>query len=142
MYPYYDHYRQNQKLVSDLIKAINGEYSATQCYAKLVGMTQSAEQRDQINEILEDEKKHLRQFTQIYISLTGKQPQPQMTEECAVTFNEGLEASFKDEQKTTDFYHEVADYATDPVVKEVFRRAAFDEQNHAVWFLYFLGKVK
>lgn len=142
MYPYYDHYRQNQKLISDLKKAINGEYSATQCYAKLAGMAKSAVQRDQINEILEDEKKHLRQFTHIYRTLTGKQPQPQMTEDCADTFIGGLEASFKDEQKTTDFYHEIADDAADPVIKEVFRRAAFDEQNHAVWFLYYLGKAK
>ncbi|WNF21226.1 ferritin-like domain-containing protein [Mesobacillus jeotgali] len=142
MYPYYDHYRQNQKLISALIKAINGEYSATQCYEKLAGLAPNSEQRDQIKEILEDEKRHLRQFTQIYTTLTGKQPQLQMTEECSDTYRQGLESSFKDEQKTTDFYHEVADEATDPVIKEVFRRAAFDEQNHAVWFLYYIGKEK
>jgi rubrerythrin len=142
MYPYYDHYRQNQKLVSDLIKAINGEYSATKCYARLAGMAPNTEQRDQINEILDDEKKHLRQFSQIYTNLTGKQPQLQIIEECGEPYLEGLEASFKDEQQTTDFYHEIADVAADPVIKEVFRRAAYDEQNHAVWFLYYLGKGK
>ena len=142
MYPYYDHYRQNQKLVNDLTESINGEYSATQCYSKLAGMAPNAEQRDQINEILNDEKKHLRQFSQIYTTLTGKQPRPQMVEECSETYLEGLEASFKDEQKTTDFYHEIADEAADPVIKEIFRRAAYDEQNHAAWFLYFLGKEK
>lgn len=142
MYPYYDHYRQNQKLIQDLIKAINGEYSATQCYAKLAGMAPNDEQRDQIIEILNDEKKHLRQFSQIYTTLTGKQHRPQMVEECGETYIEGLESSFKDEQKTTDFYHEVADEASDPLVKETFRRAAYDEQNHAVWFLYYLGKEK
>ncbi|WP_102263126.1 ferritin-like domain-containing protein [Mesobacillus jeotgali] len=142
MYPYYDHYRQNQKLIKDLTKAINGEYSATQCYTKLAGMAPNAEQRDQINEILNDEKKHLQQFSQIFTTLTGKQPRPQMVEECGETYLEGLRASFKDEQKTTDFYHEIADEATDPVIKKIFRRAAYDEQNHAVWFLYYLGKEK
>ncbi|MBT2695246.1 ferritin-like domain-containing protein [Bacillus sp. ISL-55] len=142
MYPYYDHYRQNQKLVNDLMKAINGEYSATQCYAKLAGMAPNEEQRDQINEILNDEKKHLRQFSQIYTTLTGKQPRPQMVERCRETYLEGLEASFKDEQKTADFYHEIADEASDATIKAMFRRAAYDEQNHAVWFLYYLGKEK
>jgi rubrerythrin len=142
MYPYYYHYRQNEKLINDLTKAINGEYSATQCYAKLAGLALDGEQRDQINEILNDEKKHLQQFSQIYTALTGRQPQPQMAEECADTYLEGLEASIKDEQITTDFYHEVADEATDPVVKEVFRRAAYDEQNHSVWFLYYFVKEK
>lgn len=142
MYPYYYHYRQNEKLINDLTKAINGEYTATQCYARLAQMAPNEEQRGQINEILKDEKKHLQQFTQIYVSLTGRQPQPQMSEECANSYLEGLEASIKDEQLTTDFYHEVANEAADPAVKDVFRRAAFDEQNHAVWFLYFFTKEK
>lgn len=142
MYPYYDHYRQNEKLVNDLTKAINGEYSATQCYARLAQMAPNSEQRDRINEILNDEKKHLQQFSQIYTSLTGRQPKPQMIEECANTYVAGLEASLKDEQKTTDFYHKVADEATDPAIKRTFRRAAFDEQYHAVWFLYYIGKEK
>jgi rubrerythrin len=142
MYPYYDHYRQNQKFISDLTKAINGEYSATRCYAELAAMAPNEEQRKRINEILKDEKKHLQQFSQFYSALVGKQPQFQMQEECQKTYIEGLEAAFNDEQETTDFYHEIADEAADPVIKVAFRRAAFDEQNHAVWFLYFLGKEK
>lgn len=142
MYPYYYHYRQNEKLINDLTKAINGEYTATQCYARLAQMAPNEVQRGQINEILRDEKKHLQQFTQIYVNLTGRQPQPKMSEECANTYLEGLEASINDEQLTADFYHEIADEAADPAVKDVFRRAAFDEQNHAVWFLYFFTKEK
>ncbi|RSD26144.1 ferritin-like domain-containing protein [Mesobacillus subterraneus] len=142
MYPYYNHYRQNQKLINDVAKAINGEYSATVCYAKLAAMAPNSEQRNQINEILNDEKRHLQQFTQIYTALTGRQPQMQITEECADTYLEGLEASLKDEQETTDFYLDIADEAADPMIKEVFRRAAHDEQNHAVWFLYFYVKEK
>jgi len=142
MYPYYYHYRQNEKLINDLTTAINGEYTATQCYARLAQMAPTAVQRDRINEILNDEKKHLQQFSQIYTSLTGKQPQPQMTEECAANYLAGLEASLNDEQQTVDFYHQIADEATDQAIMRVFRRAAFDEQNHAVWFLYFLVKEK
>ena len=37
---------------------------------------------------------------------------------------------------------EVADGASDRSIKEAFRRAAADEQNHAVWFLYFFTKNK
>ncbi|WP_210365195.1 ferritin-like domain-containing protein [Bacillus sp. REN3] len=140
MYPYYDYYRQNQKLINDIAAAINGEYSAIQCYSKLAGMAPTAEQRDQINEIREDERRHFRQFSQIYTNLTGRQPQPQIVEECADTYLAGLEASFKDEQKTSDFYRDIADEASDPIVKDIFKRASGDEQNHAVWFLYFFGK--
>lgn len=36
---YDDWYRQNDKLISDIEKAINGEYSAISCYAKLANMS-------------------------------------------------------------------------------------------------------
>ncbi|KIY21324.1 ferritin-like domain-containing protein [Mesobacillus subterraneus] len=142
MYPYYNYYRQNQKLINNLSRAINGEYAATKCYAELAAMAPSAEQKKRIKEILNDEKRHLQQISQIYSAVTGKQPQLQMMEECKNSYVQGLEASFKDEQETTDFYHDIANKATNSVIKEVFRRAAYDEQNHAVWFLYFYEKEK
>jgi rubrerythrin len=46
----------------------------------------------------------------------------------------------QDEQRTVDFYLEIADETTNQQVKETFRRAAADEQNHAVWFLYYFSK--
>lgn len=137
MYPYYYQNRQNEMLIRKIAKAINGEYSAIQCYSKLAALAPKAEQRSRINEILKDEKKHYQQFTQIYASLTGLQHQPQLTEGCPNDYLPGLEFSLKDEQKTVDFYNEIADQSTDSTIKEVFKRAGADEQNHAVWFLYF-----
>lgn len=60
-----------------------------------------------------------------------------MSEQCPDDFKRGLEIALQDEQQTVDFYLEIADYITIPFIKETFRRAAADEQNHAVWFLYF-----
>ena len=146
MYPYSNHYdalsRQQNKLIQDLEKAINGEYSAIQCYEKIAKMATKEKQRKQILEIREDEKKHYHQFVRIYTSLTGRQPQPKITEECPNTYVKGLEFALVDEQETVDFYLDIADEATDPYIKEVFRRAAADEQNHAVWFLYYFTKNK
>lgn len=36
---YYDSYRQNDKLIRDIEKAINGEFSAINCYAKLANIS-------------------------------------------------------------------------------------------------------
>jgi rubrerythrin len=149
MYPYYfytynpyhyaNFYRQNQStLVNDLQKAINGEYSAIICYEKLANMAKSQEEKNQILEIRDDERKHLEAFSSIYTHLTGIEPVPQISEECGATYTEGLIASFKDEQETVDFYLDIADSAHEPFIKEAFRRAAADEQNHAVWFSFFL----
>lgn len=133
-------YRQNQKLISDIEKAINGEYSAIQCYSNISRMAPTEQVRNRILEIRKDEQKHFQQFVQIFTSLTGHQPQPKIVEGCPNNYRQGLEFAFQDEQKTVDFYLEIADETNNQYIKEVFRRAAADEQNHAVWFLYYLTK--
>lgn len=133
-------FRQTEKLASEVEKAINGEYSAIQCYAKIAKMAPTESERKQILEIRNDEKKHYHQFVQIYTSLTGNQPQPKITEDCPNTYVGGLEMAILDEQKTVDFYHEIADQTTNQYIKDVFKNAAADEQNHAVWFLYYFTK--
>ena len=146
MYTFYnqqdDYNRQTNKLVSDIEKAIDGEYSAIVCYAKIAEMAPTDKIRDQILEIRNDEIKHFHTFGQIYVNLTGMQPQPKITEECPNTFVKGVEFALQDEQKTVDFYMEIMDETSDPSIKEAFRRAAADEQHHAVWFLYYFTKAK
>lgn len=134
--------RQQTKMVSNLEKAINGEYSAIQCYAKLAEMAPSDMAKERIREIRNDEKRHLKVFSQLYTSLTGNQPKPQITEECPDTYKKGLDFAFKDEQEAVDTYLTAADAATNWYVKDAFRRAAADEQHHAVWFHYLMTTTK
>ena len=63
--------RQQDTLIRSLEKAINGEYSAIQCYEKLAKMAPNQKERKQILEIREDEMKHFQVFSQLYINLTG-----------------------------------------------------------------------
>lgn len=139
---YEQFYRNQERMAADLEAAINGEYSAIQCYAKLAELAPNEAIRKQILEIRKDEVKHFQHFSQAYTYLTNQQPKPKVTETCPDDFRSGAEFAFHDEQHTVDFYLEAADRATDPAVKKVFRRAAADEQQHAVWFLYFLMKKK
>ena len=73
------------------------------------------------------------------MSLTGKQPTPKITEQCATDYRMGLNTAFHDEQETVDFYHRIAAKTDVPYIKETFSSAAADEQNHAVWYLYFMN---
>ncbi|HWO96506.1 MAG TPA: ferritin-like domain-containing protein [Bacillus sp. (in: firmicutes)] len=142
VYDYYNLTRQTNKLAADIEKAINGEYSAIKCYARLAKMAPTEEIKKQILEIRQDEMNHFQTFGQIYMDLTGRQPKPKVTEECPNQYIDALEFALRDEQKTVDFYLEMADEATNQSIKEAFRRAAADEQNHAVWFLYYFVKAK
>lgn len=137
-YPYYREQSQTKKFLKDLKKAIDGEYSAIKCYANIAQLARTEKERKQILEIRKDEQKHFNQFVSLYTQLTGKQPQPQILEECPNSYRKGVEFALRDEQNTVDFYLDIADESNHPYIKEVFRRAAADEQNHAVWFLYFL----
>ncbi|PFP26563.1 rubrerythrin family protein [Bacillus sp. AFS073361] len=147
MYPYTNYYdalyRQNNKLIREVEKAIHGEYNAIHCYSKLAKLASNEKEKGQILEIRQDEIKHHKQFEHIYTQLTGRKPQQsKLSEECPDVYLNGLEFALQDEQLTVDFYLEVADGTSDPTIKEVFRRAAADEQNHAVWFLYYYAKNK
>jgi len=141
LYEPYSAFRANPDtaLTSDILKAINGEYSAIACYEQLAKLAPNESERRQILEIQKDEKRHLQLFRQIYTDLTGKQPSQQITETCPNTYRVGLDAAFRDEQETVDFYLGLSDRAQNIAIRDTLRRIAADEQNHAVWFLYFLG---
>ncbi|WP_249872662.1 ferritin family protein [Oceanobacillus saliphilus] len=141
---YYDYDRlpNDNQLINDIQKAINAEYSAVTCYKKLAKMAPTNEERNRILEIQKDEERHLEEFSRIYINLTGSKPSYQIIEECPDKYKAGIEFAFKDEQEAVDFYLDIADKAKDSIIKERFRRAAADEQNHAVWFLSFLNHPK
>jgi rubrerythrin len=126
-----------QLFAHNVEKAINGEYSAITCYEKLSRKAPSNEEKEKILEIRKDEIKHFRTFSEIYTTLTGSRPTPRMVEDCPERYCEGLKAAFKDEQNTVDFYLDIADKADETFIKERFKRAAADEQNHAVWFSFF-----
>ncbi|RHW42047.1 ferritin-like domain-containing protein [Neobacillus notoginsengisoli] len=141
MYPYgypEENYRQQHQLVADLAKAVNGEYSAVQCYEQLARMAPNQSIREQINEIRNDEMRHYREFVRFYTSLTGRRPNVQINEGCPQTYREGLDFAFRDEQETVDFYLDIAERATTQEMRKAFKRASADEQSHAVWFLYFM----
>lgn len=136
--PFHAHSRNN--IYSFIEKAIDGEYSAISCYQHLINLAPSKEIKERITEIRNDEMRHFRTFSNLYTQLTGKNHQPKMIENCPNQFNAGIDFAFKDEQETVDFYLETASKTDNLKIKEAFIRAAHDEQNHAVWFLYFLNK--
>ncbi|MCM3411403.1 ferritin family protein [Metabacillus litoralis] len=141
--PYNARYYRNisdTKILKDIQKAINAEYSAIFCYGKLAKLAPGQDERERILEIQKDERRHLEEFSGIYKNLTGMQPTYKIIEECPDTYREGVEFSFKDEQEAVDFYLDISDQAHNLFIKERFRRAAADEQNHAIRFLSFLLK--
>lgn len=139
---YYDEneWNRQQTLNSKILKAINDENEAVHCYAEIAKMAPSNKVREVIEEIRQDEIRHFNTFSNIYVQLTGTQPQITKQPMCANQYVKAIDDAFHDEQITVDFYHSIANETANATVRSAFRRAAEDEQNHAVWFLYFLTK--
>lgn len=125
-------------LYNDLNKAITGEYEAIHVYKQLAEMAPSQAIKDQILEIRQDEIRHFETFSHIFTMLTCTNPVLPAKISYPQSFMEGVKASFKDEQETTDFYYQISRTYHDPVIQQAFSHAAADEQNHAVWFLFFM----
>lgn len=129
----------SRDVLNDILDAINDEYTTISCYELLANQAPNAEIKKQILEIRDDEIRHYETFWHLYFSLTGKQASPKITKQCPTDYKSGILAAFMDEQKTVDFYHDIARNTNNPIIKEAFTQAAADEQNHAVWFLYFMN---
>lgn len=129
----------NNSIVNNLAKAMNGEYNAIHFYEQLAKLAPNEEIKKRILEIRKDEMRHYQGFSYIYTRLTGQQYSPQLTEPLPTNFKSGVITAFKDEQEAVDFYHTAARESTIPYISEQFRLNAADEQNHAVWFLYFMN---
>ncbi|MGE7977337.1 ferritin-like domain-containing protein [Psychrobacillus sp. NPDC093200] len=127
------------EVLSDILKAIDGEFTAISCYELLADQASNADIKKRILEIRNDEIRHYETFWYLYISLTGKEPSPKINRQCPADYRSGILAAFIDEQETVDFYHDIARNTDNPVVRDTFTRASADEQNHAVWFLYFMN---
>jgi len=129
---------QRSVLSNQILKAINGEYAAIHCYGEIIQMAPSQKVREVVTEIRQDEIRHFETFSQMYQQLTGTQPQIQKQPSCPNSYVDAIKAAFIDEQETVDFYYGIASGTSDSTIQSAFKRAAADEQNHAVWFLYFL----
>lgn len=130
-------HRQND-IIPLIEKSIDGEYSAIACYQQLLNMAPTKEEKEIINEIRNDEIRHFHAFSKIYTQLTGQKYNPKVTEKCPNNYKVGLDFAFHDEQNTVDKYLEISYKTDNKYIKEEYKRASSDEQNHAVWFLYFL----
>lgn len=122
-------------LAGNVEKAVNGEYEAIHYYEKLAELAGNEQDRRRILRIRADEIRHYRQFSHLYVRLTGKQPrvaQPKLP----AHFLEGVKDSIVDELEAAEFYQNIAASTNDPQIAALFSRAAADELRHAVWFEY------
>lgn len=127
--------RVSESLIAKIQMAITGERQAIVTYEKLMTMAPNEEHRIAIQRIIGDERKHLADFTKLFVDLTGQKPVMEDVEpEPFNTYLEGLKVSFRDEIEAAEFYRDVVVSTRLKRVQKVFFEAMVDEQEHAATF--------
>ncbi len=114
-----------------ILAGIQGEASAIDFYSRLADLAPDQQHKNDILSVLEDEKVHLQQFTNLYIMLTRSQPLYQIEKIPFHTYEEGLQKAYHAELADYELYQNGSTFIPNSPVREAFLRAATDEIEHA-----------
>ncbi|RSL34089.1 cupin domain-containing protein [Salibacterium salarium] len=134
--------RNNQHVVESILAGIKGEAEAIDFYSRLADAAPNEEHKNDILRALEDEKVHLQQFTDLYISLTGRQPVYDIDNVTFNTYNEGLKKAYEAELKDYEEYRKSYAFTQHTPFRDVFLRAGTDEIEHAERFNFLSSNEK
>ena len=124
----------HQQVLEALLAGIKGEASAVEFYSRLAQSAPNQRHKKAIQQALEDKQVHLKQFTDLFVTLTGQSPQYQIDQVDFRSYQEGLQKAYEAE---VEDYHEyrnsylLTQYLP---VGNVFFRAFADEIEHATRF--------
>jgi rubrerythrin len=138
-------YRSNgefEKITGMILNGIKGEATAINFYERLAKIAPSEQARDEVRHALEDEKNHLKHFTELYVTLTGKKPVYKTEARTFHSFKEGLALARKDELEAYEDYRNAYLFTQNQFIRDVFFLALSDEIEHALRFSFLLNELK
>jgi rubrerythrin len=121
-----------------LIKAIEGERGAITFYEHVKTLTGDEEHLKAFGHIIHDEKKHLKNFEELYQKKFGSGMAPHPSSDVSGPgdgrphlFTDALRQAINDELEAYEFYRDVYMDCTSEQVKVPFYEAMTDENEHA-----------
>ena len=107
------------------------EASVIDLYARLSQMAPNEQHYNNILEMMEHKRSQLNQFTNLYMSLTGMQPQYEVEQISFNNYQDGLQRAYQEETEGFDQYQRGFQQNQDPFVQQVFSAAHFEKQDCA-----------
>ncbi len=133
----------DKKLVDLISEAIKGEMHDEAYYSKLMEKVDDEEAFEIIREIMLDEMKHKKMFTDVYVTLTGTQPDIQIDEvEVGNNVLKDYAERIMEELGGAEFYRKVYFAFLNDEIKDLALEALIDEQAHAAKLNYLYAKTK
>ncbi|WP_251025666.1 cupin domain-containing protein [Bacillus sp. ISL-47] len=136
---YYTNYmprnqQDHQQVCEAILGAIKREASAIELCRQLANEAPNQQHFNEIHQAIAGKVAHLTQFTNLFISLTGTQPDYQIDQVPFQNYREGLQKAYQSEVEGYQEYHKSSILTEHPQIRNVFLWALSGEQENAVRF--------
>lgn len=126
-----------------ILEAIEQENEDSKYYKELLKLVENDKDKEAIRKIYLDDKKHFKIFSEIYKSLTGKEPIFEDEEiEIDDTLLEELEDSIEQKLENVELYRLILSSFLDVGIRDLIYEIITDEQGHAQKLTNLSNKTK
>lgn len=112
--------------------SIQREASAINLYERLAQTAHNQDHRNHILYALEGKKNHLKNFMEIYISLSGVQPEFRIDPVAFYCYKDGLRIAYETESEDSHTYQNLCQRSEHPFIQQVFIQACAEKKESAV----------
>jgi mannose-6-phosphate isomerase-like protein (cupin superfamily)/rubrerythrin len=133
---YNSDFRSNDhhQVLEALLAGMKGEAAAIDLYSQLADFAPNQRHKYEILQALADEKFHMKQFTDLYITLSGRQPEYEIDQVTFNTYGEGLQRAYEAEVEGYEEYRNSYLVTQHSPFKDIFLRACNNSAAHANLF--------
>ncbi|WP_209121250.1 cupin domain-containing protein [Alkalihalobacillus sp. BA299] len=129
-----NHQENDQQVLEALLAGIKREASAIDLYRRLANVAPNQKHKNDILHALDNKNVHVNQFTNLYMTLTGRQPVYQINQVPFHSYREGLQKAYKIEVEGYEEDQRNCLLTQHPFVCNVFLHASTGEQENATRF--------
>jgi mannose-6-phosphate isomerase-like protein (cupin superfamily)/rubrerythrin len=123
-----------QEALEALLEGMKREASAIDLYTQLFYLAPNQNHRNDIQHALANKNARLKQFTDLYIALTGREPVYQIDKPSVKSYHEGLQRAYQAEVEGSQEYRESYFLTQNPQVRSVLSWAFEEEEAIASRF--------
>ncbi|ANX11556.1 cupin [Fictibacillus arsenicus] len=128
---YNSFYRFDHSQAESILMGIQREASAINLYQRLAHTASNQHHRNHILYALEGKQNHMQQFTDLYVSLTGLQPEYHIDPVAFYCYKDGLRIAYEAELKGSQAYQNQSQRSQNPYLQQVFLHAFSEKKESA-----------
>ncbi len=121
---------EDQQVVKAISDGVKREANAIDFYSRLADVAPNQKHKQHILHAVENKKINMNQFSNLYTTLTGSQPDYQIDKAPLSSYREGLQRAYEEEIKGFEEYRNSSLLTQHPLVRNVFLQVCTGEQEN------------